>query len=132
MTRACGCRPRRLVSMGLRRELTDPLDARDVRAFIAVSESGGFRAAASSTGLSQSAVSRRVAALERRLQLRLLHRSPSSTWLTKEGRVFLPLARQLLQLHCELLEAAADLSEHQADAFRAQPGSRPGTSVGRR
>jgi DNA-binding transcriptional LysR family regulator len=89
----------------------EPVSALDVRAFVAVCEAGGFRAAAEAYGVSQSSLTRRVRALERRLDLTLVDRSPRRTVPTREGRLLLPSARRLLEQHEGLLETAAVLAE---------------------
>lgn len=54
----------------------------------AVVEAGSFVRAAESLGLTQSGVSRAVARLEERVQVRLFHRTPRQVTLTDEGRRF--------------------------------------------
>jgi DNA-binding transcriptional LysR family regulator len=83
----------------------------DVRAFVVVCESGGFRAAAEAYAVSQSSLTRRVRALERRLGLALIDRSPRRNGPTREGRLLLPTARRLLEQHEGLLETSAALAE---------------------
>jgi len=68
--------------------------------FARVAESGSFTAAAATLGVSKSAVSKRLAALEERLGVRLLHRTTRRITLTPEGA-------QLFQ-HCLSLVRAAD------------------------
>ncbi|MCP3802355.1 LysR family transcriptional regulator [Allokutzneria sp. A3M-2-11 16] len=73
------------------------LDLGAVRAFAVVAEERHFGEAASRLGLSQQAVSKRVARLEDDLATTLLHRSRGSgTNLTSDGEAFLPHARALL------------------------------------
>ena len=55
--------------------MTGSIDLNQVRTFVAVVECGGFSAAARSTGLPTSSVSRHVAALEAELGTRLIERS---------------------------------------------------------
>jgi DNA-binding transcriptional LysR family regulator len=80
---------------GERAAITDRFDA--MHAFVAVSDGGGFSAAARRLSLSPSAVTRLVAALERSLGVQLLHRSTRSVRLTRAGEAYLPLARQTLE-----------------------------------
>ncbi|MGC4942931.1 LysR family transcriptional regulator [Kribbella sp. DT2] len=70
------------------------LDA--VRAFVAVAEEGQFQHAGSVLGLSQQAVSKRVAALEASLGVTLFRRVAAGASLTADGRTFLPHGRALL------------------------------------
>lgn len=58
----------------------------DVKLFLAAAREGGFGAAARSVGTMQSTVSRRVAALEKALGVRLFERTPTGIELTSAGR----------------------------------------------
>jgi DNA-binding transcriptional LysR family regulator len=71
------------------------LDA--VRTFVAVAGTGQFSEAAAELAITQQAASKRVAALERDLGVRLFTRSARGTQLTIDGQAFLPRARDLLQ-----------------------------------
>jgi DNA-binding transcriptional LysR family regulator len=70
------------------------LDA--VRTFVAVVDAGQFSEAAADLSISQQAVSKRVAALENSLGVRLFARTPRGAELTIDGQAFLPHARELL------------------------------------
>lgn len=72
----------------------DRFDA--LTAFVAVVEHNGFAPAARKLGLSPSAATRFVAALEEHLGVRLLNRTTRSVSLTDAGARFLVRARQLL------------------------------------
>lgn len=63
-------------------------DLNDLLYFVAVVQHNGFSAASRATGLEKTRLSRRVAALERRLGVRLLQRSTRSIALTEAGRRF--------------------------------------------
>ncbi|MFI6028915.1 LysR family transcriptional regulator [Amycolatopsis magusensis] len=71
------------------------LDA--VRTFVAVVEAGRFQAAADELGITQQAASKRVAALERRLGVKLFVRTAQAVRLTVDGQALLPHARELLR-----------------------------------
>ncbi|MFJ7071335.1 LysR family transcriptional regulator [Streptomyces sp. NPDC098781] len=73
------------------------MDLNAVRTFVAVADAGQFQEAAVDLGLTQQAVSKRVAALERELGVRLLTRTPRGAELTVDGQAFLAHARALLQ-----------------------------------
>lgn len=60
-------------------------DLNDLRAFVAVAKSGGFRDAARSGGVSASGLSEAVRRLEAQLGVRLLHRTTRSVTLTEAG-----------------------------------------------
>jgi DNA-binding transcriptional LysR family regulator len=91
--------------------MTDRFDA--MLAFVAVADAEGFAPAARRLGVSPSAVTRSVAALEERLGLRLLQRTTRRVALTDAGRRFLLRARRIL---ADLREA-----EDSAAAERAAP-----------
>lgn len=65
-------------------------------AFVAVAERKGFAAAARKLGVSPSAVTRLVAALEARVGLRLLQRTTRSVTLTDAGARYFERARRIL------------------------------------
>lgn len=68
-----------------------------MRTFAAVAERGQFQRAAADLGISQQAVSKRIAALERMLGARLFIRAAArGVRLTLDGQAFLPHARELL------------------------------------
>jgi len=72
------------------------LDA--VRTFVAIADVGQFQAAADDLALTQQAVSKRIAALEKDLKVRLFTRTARGAQLTIDGQAFLPHARELLQV----------------------------------
>lgn len=73
------------------------MDTHAVRTFVAVAEAAQFSAAAAELGVSQQAVSKRVAALEKDLGVALFVRTPRGADLTVDGQAFLPHARDLLR-----------------------------------
>jgi DNA-binding transcriptional LysR family regulator len=68
----------------------------ELSAFIAVVEAGGFTAAARRTGDSQSAISKAIGSLERRLGVVLFNRSTRSVTLTDQGQRYYDRAKPLL------------------------------------
>ncbi len=89
-------------------------DLRQLRAFVAVADAGTFTDAAIDLGVSQAAVSRTVAALERDLGVSLLHRTPRGADPTPLGHELLPQARRVLAE----MEAFADLAHTQRRVLR--------------
>lgn len=81
------------------------------RAFVYVSDRGGFTAGAAAARIPQPVASRRVAALERHLGGRLFDRSTRRAVLTPFGREVLPAARRLVRL-AEELEYDAERARH--------------------
>lgn len=73
------------------------MDLDAVRTFITVVDSGQFQEAAADLSITQQAVSKRIAALEKHLNVRLFSRTARGVQLTIDGQAFLPHARNLLQ-----------------------------------
>ncbi|MGI5238276.1 LysR family transcriptional regulator [Dactylosporangium sp. CA-139066] len=74
------------------------MDLDAVRTFVAVAETGQFQQAAAALAVTQQAVSKRIAALEKGLAVRLFTRTPRGAQLTIDGQAFLPHARELLRV----------------------------------
>jgi len=81
------------------------LDIGAARAFVAVAELRHFGAAADQLGLSQQAVSKRVARLEETLEARLFLRAQTGASLTADGVALLPHARAVLAAADQLVGA---------------------------
>lgn len=79
----------------------------ELNAFIAVVEAGGFTAAARRTGDSQSAISKAIGALERRLGVALFIRSTRSVTLTDQGQRYYDRTKPLLD---EMDDADSELT----------------------
>jgi DNA-binding transcriptional LysR family regulator len=88
------------------------MDLEVVRTFVAAANLGQFQGAADDLEVTQQAVSKRIAALEKELGVRLFTRTARGAQLTIDGQAFLPHARALLQA-----------AERAATAVR--PGQRP-------
>ncbi|WP_436887082.1 LysR family transcriptional regulator [Nocardiopsis dassonvillei] len=88
------------------------MDIEAVRTFVAVAEAGRFQDAAADLRVSQQAVSKRIAGLERSLGAVLFTRTARGARLTPEGGAFLPHAREVLR--------AVDRA-----ASSVRPGARP-------
>ncbi|MER6789606.1 LysR family transcriptional regulator [Streptomyces sp. NPDC000658] len=80
------------------------MDLEAVRTFVAVADAGRFQEAAADLAITQQAVSKRIAALEKDLAVRLFTRTARGARLTVDGQAFLPHARDLLRAE----ERAAD------------------------
>jgi DNA-binding transcriptional LysR family regulator len=72
------------------------VDLEAVRTFTAVAAAGQFVEAAADLSITQQAVSKRIATLERELGVRLFTRTARGAKLTVDGQAFLPHARELL------------------------------------
>jgi DNA-binding transcriptional LysR family regulator len=86
----------------------------ELNAFMAVVEAGGFSAAARRTGESQSAISKAVGALEKRLGVTLFNRSTRSVTLTDQGQRYYdrtkPLIDEMHEADCEVSSSTLDTS----------------------
>ncbi|WP_169947414.1 LysR family transcriptional regulator [Microbispora sp. H11081] len=73
------------------------MDLDTIRTFVAAADAGRFQEAAAELAVTQQAVSKRIAVLERDLGVRLFARTPRGAELTIDGQAFLPHARELLR-----------------------------------
>ncbi|AYN96414.1 LysR family transcriptional regulator [Pseudomonas sp. LTJR-52] len=73
------------------------MDMKDVGVLAAIAAAGSLSGAARRLGMTPMSVSRRLAALERELRVRLIHRTTRSVSLTPEGEAFLPYAQTMLE-----------------------------------
>ncbi|MEU4000713.1 LysR family transcriptional regulator [Streptomyces fungicidicus] len=74
------------------------MDLDSVRTFVAAADAGRFQEAADELAVTQQAVSKRIAALERGLGVRLFTRTSRGAELSIDGQAFLPHARELLRV----------------------------------
>jgi DNA-binding transcriptional LysR family regulator len=74
------------------------MDLDGVRTFVAAADAGQFQEAAATLSTTQQAVSKRIAALEKDLDVRLFTRAARGARLTIDGQAFLPHARELLRV----------------------------------
>lgn len=69
-----------------------------MRTFVVAADVGRFQDAATALSVTQQAVSKRIAALEKNLDVRLFTRTARGARLTIDGQAFLPHARELLRI----------------------------------
>ncbi|MTE12813.1 LysR family transcriptional regulator [Nocardia sp. CT2-14] len=74
------------------------MDLNAVRTFVAAADAGQFQEAAATLAITQQAVSKRIATLEKYLDVRLFARTARGAELTIDGQAFLPHARELLRV----------------------------------
>ena len=86
------------------------MDLRPLRYFIMVAETLNFTEAAKLLYVAQPAVSQQIAFLEKKLEVKLFHRTKHSVQLTHAGSVFLKDAREIIRKLDESIENA-----HQAE-----------------
>jgi DNA-binding transcriptional LysR family regulator len=84
------------------------MDWDKLRVFHAVAEAGSFTHAGNELALSQSAISRQIAALEHELKVPLFHRHARGLILTEQGEV---LYRTAHEVHTKLASAKARLTD---------------------
>ncbi|QND98673.1 HTH-type transcriptional activator AmpR [Burkholderia cenocepacia] len=89
----------------------DPPQTHLLRAFEAVARLKSFRQAAVEIGVSQSAISQRVAALETRLATCLIHREHGRFALTRDGLAYLATAEGVLRTLARADDRLADRRE---------------------
>jgi len=99
------------------------MNSEDLKLFLAVAINGNFSRASIEIGLSQSALSRRISALEAELNIRLFYRSGRGVVLTEAGHRLAKYATEVTEV---LQRATLDLSspEHQGPSsivLAAQP-----------
>jgi DNA-binding transcriptional LysR family regulator len=87
--------------------MTDRLDSRSLRQFVAVAETLSFRQAAETLHISQPPLSRAIRQLEARLGAPLFERNTRAVSLTPAGQRLLPLARGILRLLSQAQEAVS-------------------------
>ncbi|WP_432849204.1 LysR family transcriptional regulator [Amycolatopsis sp. CA-161197] len=98
----------------------------DLDLLLSVESHGSVGKAAQAHSLSQSAASIRISAMERRLGLRLLERSPTGSKLTEEGEMLAKYARNVMSAARELLEFGSGAPA--AEAKRLRVAASPGVS----
>jgi DNA-binding transcriptional LysR family regulator len=72
------------------------METKDLAILAVAASAGSLSAAARRLGLTPMAATRRLAALERELGVRLMHRTTRSVSLTPEGETLLPYAQQMI------------------------------------
>jgi len=101
----------------------------NVEALLEAADLGSFARAARRLRISPSALSRRVAQLERELGVRLLDRTTRAVRLSDEGRAFLERARPAVRELREAHESVAALRRRPAGTLRAEAGTMIGRHV---
>jgi DNA-binding transcriptional LysR family regulator len=91
---------------------------RQLRAFVAIADAGGFAAAARRLHLTPSALSLLIKDLERGIEVRLFDRSTRATTLSVAGNEFYPLARKVLDDLASALESTQDLEQKKRGTVR--------------
>jgi len=100
------------------RLVPDPLASRDLVAFVAAVEAASMHGAADALGMTQSAVSKRVQALERKVGVELLQRGRVGVRATEAGRILYPEAKQSLAALARAAAVVAQTTRARAHAVR--------------
>jgi len=93
------------------------MDIAELQAFLAVAETGSFSQAAERIYLTQPAVSKRIASLERKLDTRLFDRLGRQVRLTESGQALQARARSLLNEFEDIKRGITNLSGHIGDSL---------------
>lgn len=86
------------------------MEIRQLRAFVAIAESGTFTAGALRVHVTQAAISMQIRQLETEIGARVFVRAPRHVILTEAGEQLLHRARQILREHDAALEEIAELA----------------------
>src|SRR5215470_11167856 len=86
------------------------MDIRQIKAFVAIAETGTFTAGAARVHVTQAAISMQIRQLELETGARLFVRAPRRVILTEAGEKLLERARVILREHDAALEEMADLT----------------------
>jgi len=86
------------------------MEIRQLRAFVAIAESGTFTAGAQRVHVTQAAISMQIRQLETETGTRLFVRAPRRVLLTEAGEYLLERARAILREHDAALEELASLT----------------------
>lgn len=105
----------------IRSATTFTMNSTDTFVFLRVSQTLSFKEAADQLGMSRSAVSKRIAQLERELGTALVNRTPRSISLTEAGRAF--------SEHCQQIDDVIDRAVQSVQNSDQKPSGLLKTSV---
>lgn len=105
------------------------MDFRELETFIAIVEKGSISAAAASLGVSQPAVSKRVARLEKEMGASLFAKGHKHSALTSEGSVFYKAALRILDYRKKTKIQIAEISEDLYGSVTISASSIPGDYI---
>ena len=86
------------------------MEIRQLRAFVAIAESGTFTAGALRVHVTQAAISMQIRQLETEIGAKVFVRAPRHVILTEAGEQLLRRARQILREHDAALDEIAELA----------------------
>ena len=91
--------------------MSETIQLDDMRLFGALAELGSYTAAAHALGIPKQTLSRRIAELERRLAVQLVHRTTRSVRLSQVGAAYAERCRELVRAAAEANEAVRDAEQ---------------------
>jgi DNA-binding transcriptional LysR family regulator len=94
------------------------MEIRQLRAFVAIAETGTFTAAAQRVHVTQAAISMQIRQLENELGVKLFLRAPRRVLLTEAGEQLLQRARHILRDHDAAVDEVAELAGTQRGRLR--------------
>ena len=94
------------------------MDLDEIRAFLAVAETGSFAAAAKGTGFARATLRRRINELEARIGGELFDRSSDGATLTERGRVFASRAERVVAEATALVSSTRQVGKPVDNVFR--------------
>ena len=94
------------------------MEIRQLRAFVAIAETGTFTAAAQRVHVTQAAISMQIRQLEKELGVKLFLRAPRRVVLTEAGEQLLQRARHILRDHDAAVDEVAELAGTQRGRLR--------------
>nr|WP_250523663.1 MULTISPECIES: LysR family transcriptional regulator [unclassified Caballeronia] len=103
---------------GIKRGNVVKVENEELRAFVAVAQTGSFQRAAELLHLTQPGLSRRIKRLEEALGTQLFSRTGRRTTLTGVGRQFLPMAREQIAQLDSMLASIREIAEKRVSKIR--------------
>ncbi|NLB82963.1 MAG: LysR family transcriptional regulator [Synergistaceae bacterium] len=105
------------------------MDFRELQSLVEVMEKGSISAAAASLGISQPAVSKHVAKLEREMGVKIFARGQKCSNLTVEGEVLYKFARKTISQLADIKRDFSDIADDVSGIVRISASSIPGDFI---
>ncbi len=105
------------------------MDFRELQSLVEVMEKGSISAAAASIGISQPAVSKHIAKLEREMGIKIFARGQKCSNLTVEGEVLYKFARKTIAQLADIKRDFSDFADDVSGIVRISASSIPGDYI---
>ena len=105
------------------------MDFRELQSLVEVMEKGSISAAAASLGISQPAVSKHIAKLEREMGVKIFARGQKCSNLTVEGEVLYKFARKTISQLADIKRDFSDIADDVSGIVRISASSIPGDFI---